>query len=229
MKKHPGKFVSMLLVFVVLLIATSCGENTKSTGDNDMIFSHMTQAEKKEYVKEYLKEAYGITAEITADISKRPINSFSSEEQYYAIAKLEDNRRIYCWITDDGRISDSSFVLNMQRDIDKIFEDIINDTISDFKISCITTLDYPTENTYDSDPTSVFTMLNTESVTTSVRIFLDKSHKDLAQDAISNCFAGKLNFTDGCVYIYYVDDLSNFDVNDFDLSKFNTSFEFKKG
>lgn len=227
MKRHPGKYILIFLALSVILTITSCGTDNRNTGDNSMAFSHMTQAEKKEYVQDYLKDTYGLNSEITADINKREINSFSSEEQYYAIAKLEDNRRVYCWISDEGNVSDSCFVLNLQSDIEKLFEDIIDDTIPEFKISCVTTLNYPTKKTYDSS--SVFTMLNTEPVTTSVRIFLDVSNKALIQEEISNQFDGKLNFTNGCIYIYYVDDLNNFDINDTDLTKFDTSFEFKKG
>lgn len=227
MKRHPGKYIIIFLVLIVLLIITSCGTDNRNMGDNSMVFSHMTQVEKKEYVRDYLKNTYGFNSEITADIDKREINSFSSEEQYYAIAKAEDNRRVYCWINDAGKISDSYFVLNMQDDIENLFKDIIDDTVSDFKISCVTTLNYPTEKTYDSS--SVFTMLSTEPVTTSVRIFIESSDKDLIQKGIPNIVDKKLNFTDGCIYIYYVDDLNNFDINDTDLTKFDTSFDFKKG
>ena len=211
----------------MFLIATLYSTIDKNTKEDGMIFSHMTQVQKKEYVQNYIKNTYGLSSEISADIKKREINAFSSEDHYYAIAKLEDNRRLYCWISNAGKISDSYFVLNMQNNIEKTFEDIINDTILNFKIRCVTTLNSPTDKSYDSD--SVFAMLNTESVTTSVRIFLDISNKTVVEKMISNQFDGKLNFTNGCIYIYFVDDLISFDINDTDLTKFDMSFNFKKG
>lgn len=227
MKRHVKKYILIVLAMFVLLTITSCGTENRNTGDNNMTFSQMAQSEKKEYVQDYLRDTYGFKSEITADIKKREINSFSSEEQYYAIAKAEDNRRVYCWISDAGKISDSYFVLNMQDDIENLFKDIIDDTVSNFEISCVTTLNYPTEKTYDSS--SVFTMLSTEPVTTSIRVFIEGSDKDLIQKEISNIVGEKLNFTDGCIYIYYVDNLMDFDIKDIDLANYDTSFDFKKG
>lgn len=226
MKKHLRKYILVVLTMFVLLTITSCGTANRNTRDNNMTFSQMAQTEKKEYVQDYLRDTYGFNSEITADIKKREINSFSNEEQYYAIAKTQDNERVYCWISDDGKISDSYFVLNMQDDIENFFADIIDDTIEDFKISCVTTLNYPTEKTYD--PGSVFIMLSTEPVTTSVRIFVDGSDKDLIQKEIPSIVDEKLNFTDGCIYIYYVDNLMDFDFKDIDLASYDESFVFKK-
>lgn len=227
MKKHVRKYILIVLAMFVLLTNTSCGTENRNTGDNNMMFSQMAQSEKKEYVQEFLKDTYGFNSEITADIKKREINSFSSEEQYYAIAKAEDNRRVYCWITDAGKISDSYFMLNIQDDIETFFKDIIGDTISDFKISCVTTLNYPTEKTYDSS--SIFTMLCTEPVTTSIRIFIENSEKDLIEKEIPSIVDEKMNFTDGCIYIYYVDNLMDFDIKDIDLANYDMSFDFRKG
>lgn len=227
MKKHLRKYILVVLAMFVLLTITSCGTENRNTRDNNMTFSQMAQTEKKEYVQDYLRDTYGFNSEITADIKKREINSFSNEEQYYAIAKTQDNERVYCWINDDGKISDSYFVLNMQNDIENLFKDIIDDTVSDFEISCVTTLNYPTEKTYDSS--SVFTMLSTEPVTTSVRIFVDSSGRDLIQKEIPSIVDEKLNFTDGCIYVYYVDNLMDFDFKDIDLASYDESFVFKKG
>lgn len=227
LRRNAERCVGVFLSLILLLMTVSCGTIEENTGDHDMVFSKMTQEQKKDYVQDYLKNAYGLNSEIVNDIKKREINSFSSEEQYYAIAKLEDNKRVYCWVGDDGQILDSYFVLKMEKDIEKVFEDIVSDSISNFKISCITTLNHPTDQSYPSD--SVVSMLRTEDVTTSVRVFLDSSDRPVADQAISNRFDGKLDFTNGCLYVYYVDNLNEFDIGSADLTGFDASFEFKKG
>lgn len=71
-------------------------------------------------------------------------------------------------------------------------------------------------------------MLSAELVTTSVRIFIENSNKDLIQNQIPDVADKKLNFTDGCIYIYYVDNLMDLNIDDINLANYDMSYDFTK-
>lgn len=199
----------LLVATIILSCLCSCSNRAASESKYAIEFSSMGQSDRAEYVEDYIKGSYGVEATISNEIKKRDINSFSSEEYYYATAKLEDNNRIYCWIDDKGNIKDSYFILGMQDGITKLFSDILDESIEEhFEISSVTTLNNPSSAEYGKGKEEE--MLREEDVSTSVRVYTNISERD----NIEGIKLERLGFTRGTLYVYYTNG-ENTDLEDY--------------
>jgi len=194
-------------------------------GNNTFNFAKFAQEERISYVKEYLMKEYGISAEIS-EVKKRQINSFSSEEMYYAIARCEDESRIYCWINDNGQIFDSKFLVDLEEDINQLFVNIISKKIENFSALCRCTLNSPTEKVWTSE--NIEQMLIEEDISVSIRIFVTETEKDIVERLVDNSFDGAFSFASGACYIYFVNDIKSIEDNNIDLTKYGLFFKLEE-
>lgn len=228
MKKKLLSVVLILMCFSWLIGLSGCEKKTgvhSSEQHSSAPFATYTQEEKINYVVDYLKTQYGLTTEIS-EIKKRQVNSFSSEEMYYAIAKYNENSRIYCWISDNGKISDSKFINDLQIPVNRLFSEKISDKLNDCQVICSCTLNSPTEKTWTED--RVVQMLSTEDISVSVRIFVNNNEKEKAEVLVSNAFDGAFSFATGRCYIYFTESTETDFISGVDLTNYDLNFEFKK-
>ncbi len=219
------KIVKVAAFCMCFSLLFGCAKGNKSRKQNEKVFSAMSQDRKRAYVADYLKERYGIETTILS-VEKRQINSFSSEEDFFAIAKYNGTERIYCWISDEGVIADSKFVNDATDSINALFKQKIGNRLSAYKIDCKSTLHTPAKQTWDQD--SVEEMLAYDDISTSVRIFVEKSEKETATNAVDNKFNNIFAFTTGSCYIYFVDNLEEVDTSPEKLVNYDLKFEFEK-
>ncbi len=63
-------------------------------------------------------------------------------ENFYAIVKTADDQVISLWISDDGKIIDTVFIIAMESELNQFFTDILATKIPEFKLK--------TQNTYSN-------------------------------------------------------------------------------
>lgn len=224
------KFVRTVLVFMcfsLFLGIGGCGkktDNSVSTQDSDN-FAKFTQEERIHFVEEYLKTQYGLETAIS-DVKKRQINSFSSEEMYYAIAKCEDDSRIFCWVDENGKISDSKFINDLQNPINSLFAEKVSKKLNNYQVICNCTLNSPTDKIWSKN--QLEQMLSSEDISISVRIFVEHDEKKVVEDLVNEAFDDAFSFATGNCYIYFVESAETITVSDIDLTNYDLHFEFKK-
>lgn len=218
---------AVLFCMCISFLLNICGCRTATGGDKKeegLKFSQFSQVEKIEYVSGYIKDQYNIEVEIS-EVIKRQVSSMQSEEYYYAIAKCDDTSRIYCWIDDQGKITDSKFINDMSDQIHQLFEKKTAEYLNSYKLMCSCTLNTPTEKKWDE--TKIEKMIAEEDITTVIRIFVSNNEKEKATQWADNNFNSTFDFAKGICYIYFVDDIEKVDMYNYDLTDFDMNLELK--
>lgn len=224
------KFARMAVAFMCFsLFLGICGcrkptEDPAPTQDS-VQFARFSQDERVNFVGEYLKMQYGLETDIS-EVKKRHINSFSSEEMYYAIAKCEDGSRIYCWVSENGTILDSKFINDLQDPINRLFAEKVSNKLNNYRVICNCTLNSPPSNIWHEN--QIEQMLSSEDISVSVRIFVEHDEKKVVEELVDDAFDESFSFASGSCYVYFVESTEADVVSNIDLTNYDLSFAFKK-
>ena len=220
------KFARMAVVFMCFsLFSGICGCRKSAQKQDGIRFASFSQDQRINFVEQHLKTQYGLETDI-AEVNKKQINAFQSEQLYYAIAKCEDGSRIYCWVDENGAISDSKFLNDLQEPINRLFADKISDKLSKCQVVCSCTLRAPASAVWQED--QIEQMLSGEDISVSVRIFVEHSEKTQAEELVKNRFDGLFSFASGNCYVYFVETAQADVISNTDLTKYDRSFAFEK-
>ena len=215
-----------LFVVCCLLLLGCARKNDDSKLEKEMMnFAKFSQEQRKSYIARYLKEQYDITATIS-DVDRRPINSFTSEENYFALATCEDNTIIYCWVSNEGVVWDSKFVNDLSEDINQMFKTRLEKVLDDYKVYCECRLKSPTEKKWSAN--ELESMLKEEDIEISIHIFMDESESDQPIGLLETELSNQMQGMSGNGYIYFVENIENINPSNCDPTKCDHYFWVKR-
>lgn len=219
---------AVLTVGLISLIFHSIGcsnSNRANSSENEVKFLTYSQQERKIYIQNYLKNNYGLTCEVS-EVKKRQNNVFTSEDYYYATAKTNDQDIISIWISENGEITDSVFLLNLQEEISNYYKSVIDKYYSKYKVRVYSELvEKPQKTQIELGEIEKF--LREEPVFSSVRIYIGNTED--AEKINYEELASNLNFCDAFIYIYVCDSLDDSDIDNLSLSSYKYAKKIKKG
>lgn len=199
--------------------------NQSSSVKDEVKFSTYSQQERQEYIQEYFKRKYGLECQIS-EVKQRQINIVKNEDYYFATAITEGQEIVSVWVSKNGEISESVFLLDMQNDITEFFQSKINYLLSDYIVKSYTELrDIPTKQWNASDDIEDF--LQTENVHSYLRVFLNDTEN--ISEKIFQDLTEAINGYDISLYMYSCPNINEIDFDTFDLSLFMFSKDIEKG
>lgn len=219
-----NKLVKVVLVMGLFAFIFGTAGCTKYPNkiESEVKFSTYTQQERQDYVRNHLQQKYQLNCSIS-EVKKKQLTAIKNEEFYFATATTETNDLISVWISNDGNVTDTVFMLNMNEDITAFFKSAINNELPEFKIKTYTEMrDIPSHEL--TNVSNIRNYLHGEDTYTYIRIFVDNA-TDIS-DSTLNELQTLLNFCNCSIYIYECD------LNDIDtvvLSNYIYSKEIEKG
>lgn len=215
------------MCFSLLLGLGGCKKESKDVEPSQKVlnFSTLTPAEQTSFIEDYLKTKYGINSEIVG-IRRNKKNYFLSDDTFFAIAKCDDGSSIDCWIDENGEISDSKFLNDLEESINQLFNDKIQGRFHNAQVICSCTLNSPTDNEWTEE--SIEQMLSSEDITVKVRIFVDRTEADVANELVGTSFGGVFSFVSGDCYIYLVEDANSIENREIPLTQYDMRFQIKR-
>lgn len=137
------KYGALVGVLITMFGLLGCARiNTKELlfgkekdSNKKIVFAQLSQEERQKYVKDYLKERYGLDCSVT-EIKKRRLDSAGMhlEDDYLTIATANDGVCFTVWITDEGEIKDTAYMYFLKDDVNSYFEKKLNDNGIDGKV-----------------------------------------------------------------------------------------------
>ncbi len=200
------------VLLAIILCCTGClGRNNPP--EEKFQFGKLSQQERKDYICNFLQNEYGLSCEIDQEVNKKFDGLFFFEENFFAIAKTSDNASVTVWVSDDGQITDTAFMLDMKSEIADFFTDILSEKIPEFKLDTYTNvMEIPSAKLTKAEDIKDF--LTEQNTYTCLRIFVDDPA--IANEELLDELEQELNFCHANVYLYVCDDLEQFDINSYD-------------
>lgn len=129
--------------------------------------------------------------------------------------KTADDQVISLWISDDGKIIDTVFMIAMESELNQFFTDILATKIPEFKLKTSTEInDIPSEKLTKAEEIREF--LRTQNTYSNLKIFVD--NPALANEELLDELEKKLNFCNGNIYLYVCEDLDQVDFETYDMT-----------
>lgn len=219
MEKWRIKVAWLVILLVIILSCTGCLRYNVYIRpyEKTLKFKDFTQEERKKYICDFLKEEYDLSCEVTGDVEKRFDGLFFDEENFYATVKTADNQVISLWISDDGKIIDTVFMIAMESGLNQFFTDIQATKISEFEVKTSTEIrDIPSEKLTKAEDIKEF--LGTQDTYSNLKIFVDDSA--LANEELLDELEKELNFCNGAIYLYVCEDLDQVDLETYDMTSY---------
>lgn len=212
-------FNRILITIVVIFSFTACAPH------NNVSFSTYSQQERQEYIQNYLKENYGFNDCRISEVKHKQINVLQNEDYYFATATTLDDDIISVWVSKDGKITDSAFLLDMQNELENHFKVLINKWVSHYRLKVYTEMrDIPTKKWTNEDNIDDF--LRIENAYSIIRIFVDES-ESVTEDMIQSV-KESLNGYDGCLYVHKCSNVDQVNLDTYDFSSYLYYEELKE-
>lgn len=219
------KNITLILLAATLLtsfVGCSFNLNKSNKPEGEIAFSQLTQQERKDYISNFLYKNYNLNCDIS-EVKQKQINAIENEDFYFAIADAGEDI-ISVWISKEGEIIDSYFMLELSDCFTEFFSTKVKHVITEFKIKTYSELrDIPTQKITPDD--DIENYLQKEPVFTYVHIFVDGetiSEENINQ--IKNLFTGY----DVDLYIHVCEDIDNVDIDTYDLSLYDHLITVRK-
>ena len=194
------KVVLVMGVFAIIFGSAGCAKYPNKI-ESKVKLSAYTQQERQDYVRNYLQQKYQLNCSVS-EVKKKQLTAIKNEEFYFATATTEISDLISVWISNDGNVTDTVFLLNMEEDITAFFKLTINNKLPEFKIKTYTEMrDIPSREL--TNVSNIRDYLNREDTYTYIRIFVDNA-TDIS-DSTLNELQTLLNFCNCSIYIYECD------------------------
>lgn len=215
-------WVIIVIGFLMFLFGfVGCEKSSSASLKNKINFSSYSQSERQTYVLKALEKKYGETFEIS-EVSQRQVDVFHSEDDFFATARCSArNYTVHVWVDMYGNITDTGFMLELNDEIDKLYDGLLRNTLHDYKVSVYTEFTEKPNRIWTRED-NLMEMLSTQSVDSDIRIFINQNQ--IVDDNILNEMAQKLDFSDGTIYIYECDDPEQVNLQSYDL----LSYKYKK-
>lgn len=180
------KVVIFMGICAFLLTVMGCGKDVESESSSSLTepmaaFSQYSQEGRKEYVHNYLMETYGVDCDIS-DVNKKGIDAagIHLEEDYSAIATIDDENYFNVWISEKGEIVDSYFLMELKSTINNYFYSTFDGILDNYQVSSwISFKSKPNKQWFSSEPIENF--LQSEPICAHVNIFVDEG-ESLAEE-----------------------------------------------
>lgn len=220
-------FVRVILImglFSFILGCLGCSKGKDSVED-EIKFSNFSDKEKVDYVKSFFKDNYNLDCTVS-EVEQRQVDVFENEDDYFAIVTTPDNEIISVWISKDGKITDTYFLLEMDAELSKYFQLKAEDVFGECKVVSYTELrEKPSYKL--SDALDIENYLEFQPTFSYIRIFLEKDI-DISEKNLDD-FQSVLCQCDSQVYIYLCEDLEGLDIINYDISQYDYTRKIEKG
>jgi len=231
-KSKLTKVVLILSILATVMSLFGCSnqisENeNKSTLAVTNTFTKMTQEERKSYVASALKNKYGLDCEIS-DVEKRQTSVFSSEKDYHTMAKIVNKKFSFGnWISDNGEIIDTAFCVDILDNVNMLISDKMENNWNECYIYDNFYFDFPSSKRWTSDD-DMNKMLTQEKIVNRIYLFLNTSNnREDDKTKFENIKSDFPNYQ-GMIFIYYCDNPNEINVNNYDTSSFENTFELTR-
>lgn len=224
MKKRFMQMVLVLGVLAIALCCTGCKKEIEPSTEPKIKFGTLTQQERKDYINDFLQQNYGIT--VTMDeVKQRQDSVFGLEDHYSVIARTADRDMLFIWVSKDGEITDTVYLLEMQPQITEYFSDIIERFIPEFKLHVFTNMEEIPSSKLTSED-DIQSYLAAEPAFSSIKVMVENDTEitDALMDELIQAFgvcAGRLR-------IGVCEDLESIDPDNFDRDLFVYDRSFRK-
>ncbi len=211
MKKHLVTMVlALILLGALLLSCTGCFRSTPQ--EERLRFSLLSQEEKRSYITDYLQQTYGLTCTIDQDVHQKQDGPFLLEDQFFAVATTEERELITLWVTKDGKITDSVFLLQMAEELTDYFTAEVQELVPDCKVNTHTNMvKIPTDTLTDAGEIRDF--LTEQPTETFLRIYVD-SDADVGEALVEELIR-TFSYCTIHISVYVCDDLDAVDVKNY--------------
>lgn len=214
MKKYIVKVVLVVGLLTIICGSIGCARRSNPV-EHEVNFSTYTQSERKEYIKKYLHEEYGINCNVS-DVKQKQETAIKNEDYYYATATTSEKQIISVWVTTTGKIVDSYFLIENAGNIQDYFEKEIQTVIPVFRIKTYTEMREIPKTVFDSKDIRNF--LENEDTFTYIRVFVDDSSN--VDDKCVEKIAENLDYCNASLYVYFCENIEEVDFNTYDLSTY---------
>ncbi len=215
MKKRLAKVVFAAGLFLLLFGFTACTKKP-SVSEHKVRFSAYTQEERKAYINRFLQENYGFRGEVS-EVKQKQLTPFKSEEHYFATVKATDKDLISVWVSEEGEITDTVFLEDMQPRLAEFFQRLLEKKIPKFKMYTHTdVMEIPSKKLTAQDDIREY--LSHEETSTCIRVFVDDP--SVASETLLDELEQELNFCNTVIYLYVCEDLEKQELtnDDFDYN-----------
>lgn len=120
MNKHRISLGCAVLLLALAVICTGCWRH-QPPKEEPFNFHSLSQQERKDYITDYLQQTYGLSCTINLDVAQRQDGPFLLEDEYFAVVSTEDHHIISVWVTKQGQITDTVFLLERLDDFTNYF------------------------------------------------------------------------------------------------------------
>lgn len=210
-------------IFGMLLNIAGCADKTLERADSTYYMAKMTQAERQKYIGDYLYEQYGERCDIS-EVDRKIVNSFESEEYYFAVATTSSGENVPVWISENGKLFDTMFMLALQDEIHDYYDRLVSDYFSEYKMTTYSELTAKPSRTWNASD-DIEGLLKDEAVFSYIRIFIQKSEKK--SSAEYDQLAKDIGICKGELWIYECEKLDEMDINKIDLLSFDYNVSLK--
>lgn len=209
MKKYLMKVVAVMGIISLLTSFFACQKkNNQNNFKKETInFSSLSQEERQDYVKDYLKKNYDMDCTLT-EIKKRQITAVKNEENYRTVATF-NNFWFTVWIAPQVEIIDTAFTYYIKDDVNKYFEKILKQNGIDCSVyDRFLFDDLPTKKWNANE---VEAMFHTENIWNNIHLYGVEKETDLETIGMA------LKDFYGAVYIHYDKlELENLNFDEYD-------------
>lgn len=208
MKKRSVILVLLVTGLVVLTLSfAGCGKRPPK--EEKFNFHSLTQQERKDYITDYLHQTYGLTCTIDQEVKQRQDGPFLSEKEYFAVASTEDNKSICIWVTKEGQITDTVFLLEMREALADYFTAAVQEILPDCKVDTYTELlQLPTDTL--TDPADIRDYLTNQPTRSTVRIFVDEDTQ--ITEPLMEKLKQEFSYCNISIYLYSCDNPDTVDM-----------------
>ncbi len=220
------RFITLALAIGLLASVLCCSGCLKRNRhpENEIKFGTFSQQERKDYINDFLEMEYGLSGEVS-EVKQKQIDPFRNEDHYFATVRSQDKGVISVWVSNEGEITDTVFLLDMQPQLADYFKAILAKKIPSFKLKAYTEMrDIPTETLTNADDIQDF--LINQKTFSYIRVFVDDPA--IANEELLDELEQGLHFCEASVYLYVCDDLNNLDISTYDLHSYTCSRKIEK-
>ena len=189
--------------------STDSRNSSDADPENTGNFSDLDLEGKYSYIQQYLKNSYGKDFEINHDWERQWFGTSEEERNDFIATASSDGQTCYVWVTPDGEITDTVFLLDIDNEVEDIFNPTVKKWIPDSVAYAAMDFDSKPERTWTSGD-DIETILHTKGAFCFVKVYVKSSGDAANAKKLLNDLSGYR----GRLYIYQVDDLNDFDESD---------------
>lgn len=213
----------MMGLFSFIFNCTGCTHQENK--EDEVKFSTYTQQQRKEYIINHLEDKYGQSYNVS-EVKQKQETAIKNEDFYFATATAENGEVLSIWVSKNGAITDSHFLIDLKDEITSIFSTILEKEYSNMYVDVYTEMRGVPQQSWESQD-DMETMLSSEETYSYVRVFVQDIN-ELNQEKVDD-IANNLGFCNGELLIYICENIQDVDIENFDATSYIYASKIRKG